>query len=130
MIHFPSKWINKRGKWVHAVRKAIQLSQEWVIGNWKMTQDSFPLTLFAFLRELEDRKIHFELGRHRDEAVMVKVAVPGQRWEVEFCEDGTIDGEVFRSAEMLGSEGLRRLLDEDDEAEATSSRVEPRREGP
>ena len=28
---------------------------------------------------------------------MIEVAVPGQRWEIEFMEDGTIDIEKFIS---------------------------------
>ncbi len=45
---------------------------------------------------------------------MVKVAVPGERWEVEFFEDGRVDVEVFRSSggELEGSEAMGRLLDE------------------
>ena len=28
---------------------------------------------------------------------MVEVAVPGERWEVEFLNDGTVEAEVIRS---------------------------------
>ena len=28
---------------------------------------------------------------------MVEVVVPGERWEVEFLQDGTVDVEVFKS---------------------------------
>ena len=72
------------------------------------------MTLFAFLHELENRKIHFELGRHREDTVMVKVAVPGERWEVEFFEDGAIDVETFRSIGegLEGEEALERLFRE------------------
>ncbi|MCM3629480.1 hypothetical protein M3194_19255 [Paenibacillus glycanilyticus] len=38
---------------------------------------------------------------------MVEVAVPGQRWEIEFMDDGTIeiekfisDGEIYDAAEL------------------------------
>ena len=70
------------------------------------------MTLFAFLQALEDRKIHFELGRHREDTVMVKAAVPGERWEVEFFEDGNIEVEVFRSVweGLEGVEALERLF--------------------
>jgi len=38
-----------------------------------------------------------QLNKIRDEAIMVEVVVPGQRWEVEFLVDGTIDVEKFIS---------------------------------
>jgi len=28
---------------------------------------------------------------------MVEIAVPGERWEVEFFEDGTVETEIFRA---------------------------------
>ncbi len=70
------------------------------------------MTLFAFLQALEDRKIHFELGRHRQDTVMVKVAVPGERWEIEFFDDGNIEVEVFRSVGegLEGRQALERLF--------------------
>ena len=45
-------------------------------------------------------KIRFfiDLSKVRPEAIMVEVAVPGQRWEIEFMDDGTIQIEKFKSA--------------------------------
>ena len=40
--------------------------------------------LTAFLTDLERREISYALTRSRDETVMVNVAVPGERWEIEF----------------------------------------------
>ena len=43
---------------------------------------------------------------------MVEVAVPGQRWEVEFMDDGTIEIEKFFSEGTIhGSEELQVLID-------------------
>lgn len=53
--------------------------------------------LLGFLRELDARRVHYRLSRPRDEAVMVEVFVPGQRWEVEFFADAHVEIEVFRS---------------------------------
>jgi len=53
--------------------------------------------LLAFLRRLEAARIHYTLRHSRDDAVMVEIAVPGERWEVDFLEDGDVDVEVFRS---------------------------------
>lgn len=56
-----------------------------------------PASLLSFLQDLRDVKLHYELAHHRDEAIMVIVSVPGERWEVEFAEDGSVEVEVFRS---------------------------------
>jgi len=75
-------------------------------------------TLLDFLDELERHHLHFKLERHRSEAIMVLVAVPGERWEVEFFADGEIEVEIFRSTEsgVVGGDeaqaSLRHLLDD------------------
>ncbi|MFJ7973749.1 hypothetical protein [Psychrobacillus sp. NPDC096389] len=51
----------------------------------------------AFLNKLDDNNIFYKLNKVRTEAIMVDVAVPGQRWEIEFLEDGTVDIEKFIS---------------------------------
>ncbi|CRK83328.1 hypothetical protein BN000_03292 [Neobacillus massiliamazoniensis] len=53
--------------------------------------------LISFLNKLEDSSIFYKLNKVRDEAIMVEIAVPGQRWEVEFMEDGTVVIEKFIS---------------------------------
>jgi len=72
--------------------------------------------LLAFLDELERHKIYFRLEHNRSEAIMVRVDVPGERWEVEFFANGEVELEVFRSTEsgvVGGSDAqaaLKRLL--------------------
>jgi hypothetical protein len=68
--------------------------------------------LVEFLSELEVRGIHYDLASYRAGAIMVKVAVPGERWEVEYFADGQIEVEVFRSVGMRGGESLPQLLSE------------------
>jgi len=74
--------------------------------------------LLVFLDELECRKIYYRLERNRSEAIMVRVDVPGERWEVEFFVGGTIEAEIFRSNECGVVAGdaaelqLERLLNE------------------
>jgi hypothetical protein len=53
--------------------------------------------LINFLNQLEKSKIFYKLNKVRDEAIMVEIAVPGQRWEVEFMDDGTVEIEKFIS---------------------------------
>ena len=69
--------------------------------------------LLDFLRELENHKIHYALLHARERAIMVIVTVPGQRWEVEFFEDGRVDVEKFLSDGTISGESeLRRLFEE------------------
>lgn len=53
--------------------------------------------LHDFLNKLEERKIYYKLNKVRSESIMVEIAVPGQRWEVEFMDDGSIEIEKFMS---------------------------------
>lgn len=60
-----------------------------------------------FLNKLEEKNIYYKLGKVREEALMMEVAVPGQRWGIEFLDDGTIDiekflsdGEIYDKAEL------------------------------
>jgi hypothetical protein len=70
--------------------------------------------LLGFLTDLDKRKIFHRLSHVRPEAVMVEVAVPGERWEVEFFADGHLEVEVFGKSEGIigGEETLARLFDE------------------
>jgi hypothetical protein len=53
--------------------------------------------MLTFLNELRQAKIYYRLSQHREDAIMVEVAVPGERWEIEFLDDGSVEAEVFRS---------------------------------
>ncbi len=44
--------------------------------------------LVNFLNQLEQERISYTLAHHRDETIMVNVALPGERWEVEFLRMG------------------------------------------
>ena len=57
-----------------------------------------------FCMELVRRRIRYQMDVVRPEAVMVMVAVPGERWEVEFLDDGTAEIERFRSLGVDGCE--------------------------
>ncbi|MGH9770013.1 MAG: hypothetical protein ACREAB_21525 [Blastocatellia bacterium] len=68
--------------------------------------------LLSFLVRLEDVKIHYSLEHNRDEAIMVLIVVPGQHWEVEFFEDGSVEIEVFESGgELYDEKKLDELFD-------------------
>jgi hypothetical protein len=65
----------------------------------------------TFLKKLEQAHIHYTLASHRDDAIMVLVTVPGERWEIEFLGDGSVEVERFLSnGEICGEEALHDLL--------------------
>jgi hypothetical protein len=67
--------------------------------------------LTAFLADLEKGKIYYTLAHQRDNAIMVIVTVPGERWEIEFFDDGSVEVERFISdGEIGGKEMLSELL--------------------
>ena len=66
--------------------------------------------IIKFLNELENKKIYYRLNKVRD-SIMVEIAVPGERWEVEFMYDGEIQIEKFISnGEILGSSEIQDLF--------------------
>ena len=69
--------------------------------------------LLDFLVGLDNSKIHYRLECNRHEAVMVHVAVPSERWEIEYFADGHVEVETFKSAPegMKGEEALAELFE-------------------
>jgi hypothetical protein len=68
-----------------------------------MSQSPFR-KLTTFLKRLEGAHIHYSLACHREDVLMVLVTVPGERWEVEFWTDGSIEVERFVSNGEICSE--------------------------
>ena len=46
--------------------------------------------LTTFLSQLEQKSISYTLEHNQYESIMVLVAVPGERWEIEFLENGGV----------------------------------------
>ncbi len=67
--------------------------------------------IIAFANELEARKIHYELGKYSPEALMITIALPGGRYEVEFEVNGNITFEAFMSTDgvMWSDESIPTL---------------------
>jgi hypothetical protein len=65
--------------------------------------------LLEFLNRLDQLHVHYSLGHTRPESVMVDLALPGQRWEVEFMIDGAVEIERYES--VAGVETDSALLD-------------------
>ena len=72
------------------MRIGYDFSSEKINGGYEMAN------LFEILNRLEEKNIFFKLSRIR-ESVLVEVAVPGQRWEIEFFDDNHIEIEKFLS---------------------------------
>ena len=70
--------------------------------------------LNSFLNDLEAHNLFYRLSKHSEHAIMVEIAVPGERWEVEFWQDGRVITERFRrDGVMLDNEAdLRALIAE------------------
>lgn len=68
-------------------------------------------SVLGFLESLESASIHYQLASVRPEALMVNVAVPGERWEIEFLASGAVEVEIFTSdGAMHGKERLGELV--------------------
>jgi hypothetical protein len=70
-----------------------------------MKEDKFA-KLLTFLRRLDETKIAYELRHSRYDALMVRINVPGERWEVEFLEDDDIEIERFASNGEIYDESM------------------------
>src|SRR5713226_8709630 len=77
--------------------------------------------MLSFLRKLEEAKIAYTLRHSRDDAIMVKINVPGERWEVEFLEDDDVEIERFVSnGEIHDDSMLNELFAKYSDAEKTN----------
>ena len=66
--------------------------------------------LLTFLNKLEENHIYYRLNKVRD-AILVEIAIPGERWEVEFFPDGNIEVEKFvTTGEILDISALSDLF--------------------
>ena len=61
-----------------------------------MNTDPFD-RLLRFLQSLVKAKITYRLQNYREGALSVLARAPGEYWEIDFLEDGTVDIERFRS---------------------------------
>ena len=68
--------------------------------------------LIDFLNKLEEKMIFYKLSKIR-ESILVEIAVPGERWEVEFFADGDVKVERFYgNGEISGKETLDILFNQ------------------
>ncbi len=65
--------------------------------------------LISFLNELEERNIFYKIAKHREDAIMIEVVVPGERWEIELVtyeseNECQVEIERFRSDGEISDE--------------------------
>ena len=65
--------------------------------------------LLATLAQLRATKIAHSIHSYREDAVSIIAYVPGERWEIDFLVDGSVEVEVFASDG--GIHGMERLAD-------------------
>lgn len=63
--------------------------------------------LLDLLSRLKDAGIYYDLSDPTEDAIMVEVSVPGEKWEIEVHRDGRISVESFVSSH--GVQGPERL---------------------
>ena len=69
------------------------------------------MNINKFLNILDEKKYILSQNKIRPESIMIDVVVPGQRWEIEFMEDGTIEIEKFISdGDFYSKEELEVLI--------------------
>jgi hypothetical protein len=60
--------------------------------------------VLTLLDKLAQSGIHYTLAHTREQALTIRVAVPGERWEIEFLNDGTVEIERFISNGVIDNE--------------------------
>lgn len=66
--------------------------------------------LLYFLNKLDENNVHYRLNKVRD-SIMVEVAIPGERWEIEFFTNGNVEVEKFISQGTILDESALNDLD-------------------
>jgi hypothetical protein len=91
--------------------RSINALAESTIGLYK-TEMVWPEGPWRDVDHLEAANLSFQITSVRPDALMVAVAVPGERWDIEFMNDGSVEVEVFRSdGNIEGSDEIERLFD-------------------
>lgn len=57
--------------------------------------------IYRMIQLLEEAKIHFRLGRRRDDGIMITATMVGERVEIDVFEDGHVEYSRFRGDEAV-----------------------------
>ena len=58
----------------------------------------------ALIQQLENAGIHYQVSSYLEDALSIVVRVPGQYWEIDFHQDGTVEIERFLSSGTIEDE--------------------------
>lgn len=68
-------------------------------------------SLHTLLTRLQRASIHHVVRHDREGAVSIDVVVPGERWEIDVLDDGSIEIEVFKSdGTIFGESKLKDMF--------------------
>ncbi len=70
--------------------------------------------LCSFLGKLNEANIfyHLQMASEMHDSILVEIAVPGERWEVNFYADGRVYVEKFiGTGEVFGESELEKLFE-------------------
>jgi hypothetical protein len=71
--------------------------------------------IFNLLEALDKRRLHYSISRHRNDTILITVALVGKRIEIDVFEDNHIEYSIFVGDESVLSnfDQLIDLLDEE-----------------
>lgn len=71
--------------------------------------------LYKLLSDLESEKIHFTLGRHRPDTILVTLTLLGERVEIDVFDDGHMEVSRFKGNEDIvgDSELVYKLIEQE-----------------
>lgn len=66
--------------------------------------------IWSIQQALEEAGIDHAPTIYRDDAISIVANPPGEKWEIDVCEDGSVDFEVFKSTSMQGEAELEAAI--------------------
>jgi hypothetical protein len=73
---------------------------------------SFFERLELIVKKLDELDATYDLSHVREGSLMIAVATPGKRWEIEVMRDGSLEVEVFVSTGVTKPADLHSLYEE------------------
>jgi hypothetical protein len=68
--------------------------------------------IISFISSLDKAKINYTIEYNRNDAISILAVVPGERWEIDFVSNGTVEVEIFKSdGELYDNSMLNNLFE-------------------
>ena len=64
------------------------------------------------VKRLDKLRVPYDIKHVREGSLLIVVATPGKRWEVEVMEDGSLEVEIFISSGVRSTKDLAELYRE------------------